>query len=581
MSDSGGSGSTFEWLTATLQSGAVLQGGRYRIEAVLGQGGFGITYRAADAVLNRYVAVKEMFPPGCVRHGSSVIAPSQHVDTFAESKQQFLREARNLARFAQRGIVRVYEVFEEANTAYLVMEYLHGPTYEQLIAQGPLPSATVEHILRTVGTALDALHAEGLLHRDVKPSNLLCVDGEPVLIDFGAARGFAPDGSVEMSRLITAGYSPLEQYAGIARFGPTSDIYSLCATCYHLATGVVPANAADRLQDTPLYPPRQLNPSISEGLERALLAGLAIKATDRPPSCGALLALLNPSQAQTPTQPRPQEPPTRRLDTPLTPLLAVPPPPPMPNKRRTALLVGIAVITIIGAITAGVMLGKTRNTAIGTDTLVITTAADTTAADTNAISPTTNDATTTADAAPAQPQSVKVPDYIGASEDSVRSELPSIGLVADISYDRSATVTQGHIIRQNPQAGTTVDRGTRVVFVVSSGGPALVTSSPTTAIDRGSAISETPEQFVRRYYSLVDAGRYDESFTYMVPEYQQAAGGYSGYRNFWSGKSVSVVSFDYCNFNGACRYSVRTNGGTPKFVRVHLRLVNDEPMFAQ
>lgn len=266
--------------TTTLPPGTVLDE-RSRLDVVLGQGGFGITYRAHDTRLDRQIAIKEMFPGGCIRQGVSVVPTGPTATTFHESRVQFVREAQNLGRLRHPSIVQVYEVFETANTAYLVMELLHGTTYEERVSStGPLDVAETTKVLRSVASALELVHQDGVLHRDVKPSNLMCVHGEPILIDFGAARTYANEITTDMSRLVTPGYSPLEQYSGRGRFGPTSDVYSLAATGYFLLTGKPPVGAVERIQGAELAPLSADAQHI--GLGRAITAGLEIAPADRP-----------------------------------------------------------------------------------------------------------------------------------------------------------------------------------------------------------------------------------------------------------------------------------------------------------
>lgn len=172
-----------------LENGAVL--GKYLIGRVLGQGGFGITYLAQDTVLQRGVAIKELFPDGSTRQNSSLIPPNSLGATgFLEAKTRFLEEARTLAQFNHPGIVRVLEVFEANNTAYLVMEALTGETLGAKMArEQKLPEAEVKRLALELCAALEVVHTAGLLHRDIKPDNVfLTQDSRVVLIDFGSAR---------------------------------------------------------------------------------------------------------------------------------------------------------------------------------------------------------------------------------------------------------------------------------------------------------------------------------------------------------------------------------------------------------
>ena len=209
-----------------------LQNGAYAVAEVLGQGGFGITYKGGDMSLRRYVAIKEFFPQGSIRHNST-IRPDRTLSPADTNgvKAKFIDEAHRLARFSHPSIVRVFGVFEENNTATMVMEFLEGHSLAQRITQkGTLGEKEVVDIAGKVGDALAAVHAEGLIHRDIKPDNIMLTnDGRVVLIDFGTARSFASDKTVKHTAMLTPGYAPLEQYGHHARFGAFTDIRALGA----------------------------------------------------------------------------------------------------------------------------------------------------------------------------------------------------------------------------------------------------------------------------------------------------------------------------------------------------------------
>ena len=264
-----------------------LRSGNYIIGPVLGQGGFGITYKAGDMALRRFVAIKEFFPFGAGRN-SGTVQPTGGMTqaSYEETKKKFLEEARTLARFSHPAIVRVFGVWEENNTAYMSMEFLEGKTLQKLIEEkGSIPEkAAVAHI-KAVAEALEQVHATGLIHRDIKPDNI-CVtnDGRTVLIDFGTARAFASGKTVKQTAMLTPGYAPLEQYGQQARFGSFSDAYALGATLYHCLTGRMPAPATDRVSGVEVQAPDQVNPAISPGVSRAVMHAMQIKAADRPQS---------------------------------------------------------------------------------------------------------------------------------------------------------------------------------------------------------------------------------------------------------------------------------------------------------
>jgi serine/threonine-protein kinase len=278
---------------AELPTGAKLCDGRYQVLRVIGRGGFGITYEAGDRRLQRRVAVKELFPESAVRHGSMVLTPPQARPGFREARDRFLREARVLARFSHPGIVRVFEVFEEHGTAYLVMELLDGRTLVDLLRQRgkPFTETEVLDVAGRVAAALRPVHVAGVLHRDINPSNVMLTShGRIVVIDFGLARDFDVDQTVGMTRVVTPGYAPLEQYRGEGRFGPSTDVYGLAATCYRLATGRVPVAAVERDGGAPIPSPHRLNPSVSKPVSDAILDGLELEPTHRPQDLDSLLA---------------------------------------------------------------------------------------------------------------------------------------------------------------------------------------------------------------------------------------------------------------------------------------------------
>ncbi len=281
-----------------LPAGTRLAKGRYSIGKVLGQGGFGITYQGADTTMKRIVAIKELFPDGSTRNEDNVVPPlSLGSKGFAAYKASFLKEVNMLAKFSHEGIVRVYDTFEDNETAYLIMEFLKGETFAERISKwGVLGGEEVLEIAKKLCSALQIVHDAGLLHRDIKPDNIFFTeDGRILLIDFGSARQFVDDKTSKHTQFITPGYAPLEQYASEAKFGPYTDIYALGATLYHALKGHAPPNANDRIMGRQLAP---LPPGTPKSLNNAIEQALVIKVVSRPQSIQEFTRILEQAQEE-------------------------------------------------------------------------------------------------------------------------------------------------------------------------------------------------------------------------------------------------------------------------------------------
>lgn len=289
-----------------LKQGTLLQGGRYRIEKVLGQGGFGITYLAEQTSLNDKVAIKEFFMKELCDRDSETMGVSvgssgsrELVDRFRE---KFIKEARNIRKLKHRNIVSIIDVFEENGTAYYVMEYLDGGNLKSLVDnRGPLAEATAVSYIRQVADALGEVHANGMLHLDVKPANIMLDRrGNAVLIDFGISKHYDEGGSQTSSGLTgtSEGYAPLEQYeaASLKTFTPATDIYALGATLFFLLTGQRPPKASDVMNiGLPALPSK-----VSSGVRKAVEDAMNPVVRMRPQSVDAFLSLLVASDSATP-----------------------------------------------------------------------------------------------------------------------------------------------------------------------------------------------------------------------------------------------------------------------------------------
>jgi serine/threonine protein kinase len=359
--------------------------GDYRLDSVIGHGGFGITYRAFDSQLAKVVAIKEYLPVEfAVRQGEKVVARStRSADDFAWGRERFLDEARALARFRHPHIVPVLRFLTANGTAYTVMEFEDGRSLGEMLGhEAPghvgrrLPPQDVRRLGEGLLLGLGAVHAQGFLHRDIKPSNIIIRrDGVPILIDFGAARQAMGDRTRTLTSVLTPQYAPIEQYTAEGKQGPWSDIYSAAAVLHHAITGAPPPEAASRIgKDT--Y--RPLADSEARSYDKAFLAAidsaLAFAPEQRPQSIAEWSKLFGLSL------PRAHDAPTQRMDQPAAggaPRLGgvsretheplVPPPPPARRQRSATPWILLALLLVIGA-TAWRFQAELRDLAMGAPT---------------------------------------------------------------------------------------------------------------------------------------------------------------------------------------------------------------------
>jgi len=236
-----------------LRPGTTLLDGQYTILGFLNSGGFGITYLAQDS-LDRKVVIKECFPNALCRRNSSAVRPRsrKHTLDLRGIIENFIAEARNLAKLVHPNIVGVHQVFEDNDTAYMAIDYIDGQDLEDILSStdqafGP---AEIVVLLKKLLSAVDFMHQAGILHRDISPDNVLIDQNrKPVLIDFGAASPatLAPTRVLTGRRVVKDGYSPQEFYLTGAEQSPASDLYSLGATFYHVITGAAPVESQRRL----------------------------------------------------------------------------------------------------------------------------------------------------------------------------------------------------------------------------------------------------------------------------------------------------------------------------------------------
>ena len=262
---------------------------RYEILEVIGQGGFGITYKAYDSVLDVPVAIKEYYPSGIASryHEQSLdvqVGGSENKKLFEEGKKKFLEEARILARFSEDpNVVGVRNFFEDNQTVYIVMQYLQGESLKEYIEKnGKISFDEAYRLLRPVMQSLGRIHAAGLIHRDISPSNLIRMrTGKVKLIDFGTAREYSTDGDKSLSIVLKPGYAPAEQYQTHGLQGPWTDVYALCASIYKLITEITPENSLNRMVNDEVRLPSECGAEISAAQEEVLMQGLAVRESDR------------------------------------------------------------------------------------------------------------------------------------------------------------------------------------------------------------------------------------------------------------------------------------------------------------
>lgn len=353
-----------EQLLDELQPGTVLMHGQYTITKFLNNGGFGITYLAKDS-LDRDVVIKECFPSSfCRRTNSIVRARSRaHQSELSSIIRLFVQEARSLSNLEHPNIVGVHQVFEDNDTAYMAIDYVDGKDLLDLIDEdaSALSPENLISITKKLLGAIGFVHSHDMLHRDISPDNILVnSDGEPILIDFGAAREHASNTNRAMSalRVVKDGYSPQEFYISGGEQGPWSDLYSFAASLYHVISGAPPINGQSRLaaiaeQTDDPYKPLAGNfedypPSFLEAIDKALnvmpnqrmrSAEEWIKALDAPESTTEIVSRLikdeqttDKGQEQTDAVENTQQPATQ------------------PRRGRARLLAGGSAVVLLAAL---------------------------------------------------------------------------------------------------------------------------------------------------------------------------------------------------------------------------------------
>lgn len=277
----------------------------YEIKDILGQGGFGITYLAEDRNLAHEVAIKEYMPVDLAVRTDHDSVHSISVDfekRYRWGLQNFIDEARTLGQFKHPNIVRVRNVFEANNTAYMVMDYELGETLQEILNRRKiLDEQDIKTVIFPIIDGMKLIHAHGFIHRDIKPANIFIrVDGEPVLLDFGSARQAMEESRNSLTSIFSKGYAPIEQYNTIDDDqGPWTDIYALGATMYRAIAGIPPCDAIDRSsaisitsRDTYVSAKEIGTGKYSESLLTAIDSAMQFKRQDRPQTITEWQALL-------------------------------------------------------------------------------------------------------------------------------------------------------------------------------------------------------------------------------------------------------------------------------------------------
>lgn len=263
--------------------------GRYVIQKVLGQGGFGITYLGIDKLYGNKVAIKEYYPQKIAMRKAQyedvvTVTSIEEKNNYDKGKKRFLDEAQVMARFNKNeGIVKILDFFEANNTAYIVMEYLEGITLKQYLGKyGVLQFRNLIEMMLPLLEALIEIHSQGLIHRDISPDNIMVQhNGKLKLMDFGAARDYTESGNKSLTVILKPGYAPPEQYQTHGVQGPWTDIYALCATIYKCLTGITPPDAIARVMDDKFKEPDQLDGKLSPDIKKILWKGMNIFPEER------------------------------------------------------------------------------------------------------------------------------------------------------------------------------------------------------------------------------------------------------------------------------------------------------------
>lgn len=262
-----------------------LCGGKYIIEKKIGAGGFGITYLARHATLERKYAIKEFFLSGYnIRNNETNHISLQGIEEkdFNKFRQRFINEARTLATLNNDAVVKVIDIFDENGTSYMVMPFVEGITLQNLVVEnGPMEYEMAINYIVRICDALSYIHSKNILHRDVTPDNIIVTpEQKTVLIDFGSARKFVDNKTQRHTTILKQGYAPLEQYSATSRKGAYTDLYSLGGVLYFILTGVRPIDATERTMEK-MKEPIELNPKIPDQINAIIMKAMEMDSSNR------------------------------------------------------------------------------------------------------------------------------------------------------------------------------------------------------------------------------------------------------------------------------------------------------------
>lgn len=510
---------------------------RYIIGRVLGVGGFGITYLAYDTVLSQIVAIKEYLPnefsTRVPTQAKVTVYTGDKEEQFFAGRRRFVDEAKKLAKFqSQKEIVQIFDCFDENNTSYIVMEYLHGNTIQDVLKKKGRfdPYEAVEIGIRIL-KALEEVHKVGILHRDIAPDNIFMTEDSGVkLIDFGASRYATTSHSKSLSVIIKQGYAPIEQYRSRGEQGPWTDVYGVAATLYKMITGITPDDSMERAVKDTLVPPSKLGIKIERGVENAILNGLNVPIEGRPKTAMEFADALSAKTVKRKSVK------TKKVDIGKLPLWIK-----VAGTALTAVVVVIMVLIAQGkfdvsiermqefALEEGetrvpnivnndletaqetieerelvfVIVNKEYSAEVPKDKVLIQSIdAGSVVAEGTTVEVTVSGGEPEETEVTLAEDETYIPDIQYRSEEEAITLLEEAGLLADIRYEENDAVEEGLVIRQDLTAGDIIKKGTTVIFYVSkkeepaapSKSSQEQTSAPDTSQEQTPTQPEAPAQ---------------------------------------------------------------------------------------